>query len=247
MSLAGRRILLTRPEEQSARLLSLLVAEGADARLFPVMRIAPEPAAQARLAEAAVCADWLVLVSPTAIDQAWPHLQGRLPVSARLACVGASSARKLAALSGRDVLHPQDGNDSEALLALPELAAIAGQRFLIVRGSGGRPLLAETLASRGARVDFAEIYRREDGEPDWSLLQPPLPDAIVVTSSEMAAQLFRLAGSARTTTLQCLLYCVPHPRIAEQLAGLGASRIMTTRADDAALVAGLREWFSRHP
>ena len=42
-------------------------------------------------------------------------------------------------------------------------------------------------------------------------------------------------------------YLFPYAWPAEQLAGLGASRIMTTRADDAALVAGLREWFSRHP
>jgi len=74
-----------------------------------------------------------------------------------------------------------------------------------------------------------------------------LPDAMVITSSEMVEQLFRLAGPARAGTLQCLLYCVPHPRIAQRLQALGASRIVTTRADDEALVAGLREWFCRHP
>jgi len=245
MSLPGRRILVARPAGQNARLLQLLTDAGWQAQCFPLMEIRPQAAALATLAQQAAAADWLFFVSPSAIDLAWPALPR--PLSARLACVGPSSARKLAGLSGQDILYPSSGSDSEALLALPQLADIAGQRWLIVRGCGGRALLAETLRQRGASVELAEIYQRVDGQPDWSLLDNGLPDALILTSSEMAEQLFRLAGPARARTLQCLLYCVPHPRIAERLQALGATRIVTTRADDDALVAGLREWFSRHP
>lgn len=246
MTTAGRRILVARPAAQSGRLLQLLAAAGGQGQSFPVMEIQPQPEALAHLPQQAAQADWLFFVSPSAIDVAWPTLQAQ-PLKAQLACVGQASARRLAMLSGQDILFPTAGSDSEALLALPQLADVAGQHWLIVRGQGGRALLADTLRARGATVTLAEVYQRVDGRPDWRLLDDGLPDAMVITSSEMAEQLFRLAGPARAGTLQCLLYCVPHPRIAQRLQALGATRIVTTRADDDALVAGLREWFSRHP
>lgn len=245
MSLAGRRILVTRPPAQSARLMALLSDAGAEPLPLPVLDIVPDERALAALPTLAEAADWLIFVSPSAIDAAWPVL-ARCKLKARLACVGAASAAKLAALSGRAVLHPRDGSDSAALLVLPELQRLAGQRVLIVRGVGGRAELGETLAARGARLTLAEVYRRVDGEPDWSLLEQPV-DALVLTSSDTAERLFRLAGRSRSLTLQCLLYCVPHPRIAATLAAHGVTRIVTTQADDAALVAGLSEWFTRHP
>jgi uroporphyrinogen-III synthase len=246
MTQSGHRILVARPAAQSGRLLQLLHDAGWQGQPFPVMDIQPQADALAQLPQQATRADWLFFVSPSAIDTAWPYLQAT-PLTARLACVGQSSARRLASLSGQDVLFPTSSSDSEALLALPELARVAGQHWLIVRGLGGRALLADTLRARAAHVELAEVYQRVDGEPDWALLDDGLPDAMVITSSEMVEQLFRLAGPARAGTLQCLLYCVPHPRIAERLQALGATRIVTTRADDEALVAGLREWFCRHP
>lgn len=250
MSLAGRTVLITRPAAQCARLAALLQAEGALPVRFPLIDIVPDPAALAGLARAAGSADWLIFVSPSAIDCAWPALAAA-PALPRLACVGAASAARLTTLAGRPVLCPQHGSDSAALLAEPELADVAASRILIVRGEGGRQELADTLRARGARVDTAEIYRRVDGSPDWALFDRLADehrlDACIVTSGEIAERLFRLAGSARNAALQCLQYCVPHPRIAERLAAQGVARIVTTRADDTAMVAGLKEWFSRHP
>ncbi|NHR03818.1 uroporphyrinogen-III synthase [Chromobacterium haemolyticum] len=241
------RVLVARPQAQSAELLRLLVAAGFDAGHLPLMEITSEPDALAALPGQAATADCLIFVSPSAIDQAWPALRTLDLAAKRLVCVGRASAAKLAALSGRTALHPAEGSDSEALLALPELADMRGQRVLIVRGVGGRPLLAQSLAARGAAVEFAEIYRRLDGAPDWAAFDRAPPDAVIVTSGEIVEQLFRLAGPSRIRTLQCLLYCVPHPRVADRLAAQGATRIMTTRAEDSALVAGLKKWFCRHP
>ncbi|OBU86375.1 uroporphyrinogen-III synthase [Chromobacterium subtsugae] len=241
------RVLVARPRSQAAGLLARLRAEGWQAGHLPLLELAPLAAGLAALPAQAAGADALFWVSPGAIDIGWPALAGQNLAGKRLACVGAASAERLRALSGLPVLHPRDGSDSEALLALPELAEVRGQRWLIVRGEGGRALLAQTLAARGAAVALAEIYRRLPGAPDWDDFDAAPPDAVVLTSGEMVEQLFRLAGPSRAGTLQCLLYCVPHPRIAERLAAFGATRIVTTRADDAALVAGLKEWFRRHP
>ncbi|WP_440029501.1 uroporphyrinogen-III synthase [Chromobacterium amazonense] len=242
-----KRILAARPLAQCPGLLAALRAEGWQAEHLPLMAIEALPQALATLPALAARADALFWVSPSAIDIGWPALAGMDLAAKRLACVGASSAKRLAALSGQPVLHPTAGSDSEALLAMPELADVAGQNWLIVRGQGGRALLADALAQRGAATAFAEIYRRVDGAPDWAAFDAAPPDAVIITSSEMVEQLFRLAGPSRTGALQCLLYCVPHPRIAERLAAFGAARVVTTRADDAAMVAGLKEWFRRHP
>ena len=63
-----------------------------------------------------------------------------------------------------DVSFPAEGDDSEALLELPALReAIArpDPRVLIMRGEGGRELLAERLRELGASVEYLELYRRE--------------------------------------------------------------------------------------
>ncbi|MDN0081253.1 uroporphyrinogen-III synthase [Crenobacter sp. SG2305] len=250
MSLAGRTVLVTRPAAQGAALATLLTAAGAQPLAFPLLDIVPQPDALAALPALAGAADWLVFVSPSAIDVAWPVL-AELPPAARLACVGAPSAQRLAALAGRPVLHPSNGADSGALLAEPALAELAGQRVLIVRGIGGRAELAEGLAARGAAVEFAEVYRRIDAAPDWAAFDSAADAgtlaAACVTSAEIAERLFQLAGRSRQATLQSLLYSVPHARIAERLAQLGARHVVTTPAGDAALVDGLSEWFQRHP
>ncbi|TDR76506.1 uroporphyrinogen-III synthase [Paludibacterium purpuratum] len=250
MSLAGRAILITRPAAQIAELATLLRSEGAEPVDFPIIDIQPDPAALAALPAQAAAADWLIFVSPSAIDLAWPML-AELPALPRLACVGAASAQKLGKLARRPVLYPHAGSDSAALLAEPELQALRDRTVLIVRGADGRAELGDRLSARGAEVGYADIYRRVDAAPDWThfdrLHAAGRLDGCIVTSGEIAERLFRLAGSGRARTLQCLQYCVPHPRIAERLAALGVARIVTTRADDAAMVAGLKEWFSRHP
>ena len=76
--------------------------------------------------------------------------------------VGAATAQILAD-HGLDVSYPAAGDDSEALLELPQLReAIArpDARVLIMRGEGGRELLAERLREQGASVDYLELYRR---------------------------------------------------------------------------------------
>jgi len=188
---------------------------------------------------------------PAAAIEGSVDIVGQLPPTVRLACLGASSAARLEALARRPVCFPANGNDSSSLLDEAALQQVAGLRMILVCGENGRAELNQQLSRRGARVDLAEIYRRREIEPDWSLIDPwlqaPQLDACIVTSGEIAERLFRLAGSARIPALQCLQYCVPHPRIAAKLTALGVARIVTTRADNAAMIAGLREWFSRHP
>lgn len=249
MKLKGRAVLVTRPFGQATGLIEKLEAVGAEPLPFSPILIEPSAEALAALPAQLAEADWVIPVSPSAIDLAAAALKAADLGRLRLACVGASSARRLSGLTGLPVLHPEgELSDSSALLALPELAELAGQRVLIVRGENGRNELQDGLAERGATVALAELYQRRDANLNWdnfdALAKGGKLAAALVTSGEIAERLFALAGPARAHTLQSLLYGVPHPRVAERLRALGARRIVTTPADDDALVAGLQTWSS---
>ena len=78
---------------------------------------------------------------------------------------GAVGGDALARHGIHDVISPPLRFDSEALLELPQLTDVNGRRVIIFRGDGGRELLGETLAARGASVEYVSCYRR--GRPLW--------------------------------------------------------------------------------
>src|SRR5690606_24015304 len=162
--LQGLRVLLTRPHPHNDNLQAALTANGAETRSLPLLAIesvAETPALRQSLMNLDLY-QAIVVVSPNAahlglerIEQYWPQL----PVGLDWLAVGKGTANQLAQ-AGIRALVPDDGHDSEALLRRPRLQEVAGQRVLILRGQGGRELLSETLRARGARVDYAELYRR---------------------------------------------------------------------------------------
>lgn len=118
--------------------------------------------------------DWAIFVSANAVRYAvrllgtpWPD-GGRV----KIAAIGEATARELANRGVTVDLRPKQQFNSEALLALPDWAQVAGKRFLIVRGQGGRELLADSLRERGGEVDYAEVYRRVRPVVDLEKLLP---------------------------------------------------------------------------
>jgi uroporphyrinogen-III synthase len=113
-----------------------------------------------------------------------------------------------------------------------------GKKVMIVRGVGGREVLADTLKSRGANVTFAECYQRINPQQNvdalttaWSKQQL---QAIVVTSSEAMRHLLDLASNEKW--LKQVTLCVNHARIAEQAIQLGLKvKIAEAPGDEAML------------
>ncbi|MDE1544783.1 uroporphyrinogen-III synthase [Dechloromonas agitata] len=250
--LAGRSIVVTRPQAQAAPLAEAIVAAGGTPIVFPLLEIAPaadpQPLAEAaaRLAEYAVAA----FVSPNAVEHALPVLltHAAWPAGLLPAAVGQGTVKALAARGVTGCIAPTERFDSEALLALPELAAerVAGRRVAIFRGDGGRELLADTLRQRGATVDCITCYRRSgpsDGvAPLLSAWRQGRLDAITVSSSEGLRYLVDLLDAEGLVFLKATPLFVPHARIAENARALGLSNIVLTEAADAGLIAGLRAY-----
>lgn len=248
--LAGRRIVVTRPQPQADALAALLCAAGAEAVVLPAIEIrdlddhGPFRAIAARLEDF----HWAVFVSPTAVRKALALLAEARgarawPPRLRVAAIGRGSARALQAAGFGDVLVPPGRGDSEALLALEEFAYPAGQSIVVFRGRGGRELLGDTLAARGARVEYAECYAR--ARPDPTGLGSGAVDAFTVSSGEGLVNLLEMLDEPGRAVLRAAPLFVPHPRVGELAAGRGVPTVIVAGPSDAEMLAALVAYFER--
>jgi uroporphyrinogen-III synthase len=245
--LTGKTIWLTRPEGQGAELRAALEALGAEVKLLPLLLIKPlppSPADRQKLIDLDRY-DLVFFVSTNAatfgldaIAQWWPQY----PVGIRNFAVGPGTAAVLTK-HGLEVSYPAERMSSEALLALPALQNIAGKRALIVRGAGGREIIAESLRARGAAVDYAELYERALPSHAPAALQELVASmpftSVVVSSAEALANLKTLCAGVSSQWTHLPLV-VSSPRLAEHAAALGFQLTRTIEgASDAAIIQGL--------
>jgi len=175
MSLAGRRIVVTRAAEQAEELTGLLRDAGAEPVVIPTIRIdAPESwadleAALGRLPDYR----WVVFTSSNGV-RAFAARAAAVGVplegldGSRVAAVGASTARALKEV-GIDPAFVPSVERSSAMAA--ELPDVVDQRVLLTRADIANPRLADTLRTRGAaRVDDVVAYR--------TVLTAPTGDAL---------------------------------------------------------------------
>lgn len=217
--LQGLRVITTRPEHLAQRLVDPLRAAGAEVINLPLLAIQP-------LELTAEQKQWLldldlfqkvVVISPTAaqqllmrLDDYWPQW----PVGIEWFSVGAGTAEFLAE-QNLEVSYPQSGDKSEDLLELPALQDISGEKVLLVKGEGGREVLASSLVSRGASVKVLPLYRRL-GHPlnsdQLAQLKASSYQALVITSGQALAEYIKqLPEADRSRQL-----LVPSERLANQ-------------------------------
>jgi len=230
------RVLVTRPELQAENLLRLITEHGGTAIRFPTLDIAASnhSAAAKALLQQPDKFQWLVFISANAVNFALKANGGKIPwlKSVHYAAVGQATARAMA-MAGLPVdLVPEQGYDSEALLAMPQMQDVTGQRFLIVRGEGGREELSATLRSRGATVSYLEVYKRIrpdiDSAPIIGLLAQNRLDVVTVTSNEALQNLLIMIGEDNHKLLLAIPLVVVSDRIRSVAAGLGFKRITVT-------------------
>jgi len=239
--LTGRCVVTTRPAGQAVGLVRELAALGVEALNFPVIDIeAADPTALRGVDLAAF--ELAFFVSANAVVQTLRvRPRADWPASLRVATVGPASARALEAHGFAPVIVPTTGFDSEAVLALPEFSAsaLAGRRVLILRGEGGRELLADTLRTRGARVTQLDCYRRVcaklDPAPLVARFERGELAALVFSASEGLRFFLEITGDAGRAMLGALPCFAPHPRICAALLAAGAAAPVLTAAGDAGI------------
>lgn len=250
--MSGWRLLLTRPAEECAALAASLAEQGVQGSSLPLLAIEPlpeTPEQRSRILDLDRYHAVLVISKPAArlglerLDRYWPQPLHGQPWFA----VGAATGALLDAY-GVDACWSVQGADSEALLALPRLAEALARpdpRVLILKGQGGRELLAETLRARGVAVDELVLYRRHcPVYPPGTLaerVESERLNGLVVSSGQGLESLHALAAEAWSELRRLPLF-VPSGRVAEQARRLGADCVVDCRgASAAALLAALRE------
>lgn len=244
-------ILVTRPSPAGEALVSRLRTLGRAAYHVPLIDFTPGsglttlPTQLQRLASG----DLVFALSQHAVRYAHPYLQRNgmtWPRELSYFAIGRPTALRLHTASGLPVGYPRPPETSESLLLLPELRDIAGKRALILRGNGGRELLAETLTQRGVNVTLCECYQRcaihYNGAEQSAHWQRQGISTLVVTSGEMLQQLYDLVPDydRQMWLLHCRLIVVSE-RLATLAQELGWKDIQVAEsADNDALIRALQ-------
>lgn len=252
LPLTGRTILVTRPKEQAIGLCQSISAAGGEPLLFPALQIEPsdDAAAKERITRMDDY-DWVIFVSANAARYAQKTCDnGIIPPlkTAHVAAVGASTAKALHEAGISSVLTPPEPADSEALATMAELRDVAGRRCLIVRGEGGREWLAETLRQRGARVEYAEVYRRvrppTDPAPLMERWREGQVHAVVVASGETLSNLAAMIGFEGMALLRGTPLVTVSERVRQQALEFGVGMAVSAAgSSDAALLQAVTGLF----
>jgi uroporphyrinogen III methyltransferase/synthase len=201
--LFGRRILVTRPADQADELAKPLAELGADVVTQPILEIRPLPPEDAiPFSENELRQfDWLVFSSRNGVRCFFDALAGRgwdvrAVGHAKLAAIGPGTADALARYHLRADLVPATYQAEGLAESLAGLAA--GRKFLLLRASRGREVLAEALTAAGGQVTQQVVYESRDvpaADPDIAAqLQAGQIHWVTVTSSAIARGLARLFG-----------------------------------------------------
>lgn len=231
-------VLIVRPETRQVNDIKICQQQGWRALPFAPIQIDVLSESLIDLPKQMLLADVIFWVSPTAVEVAMQQLTDLQAIAKPHIAVGKATAQYLQAASADWVVHSDDGQDSEAVLALPIWKQLPrSASVLIVRGEGGRDWLARQLVQKGFNVTFAEIYQRVPKALDWHLFQLVKPNIAWVTSTQMARLLFEQVPAELAQQLRSLLYFTHHQRIAKVLNELGVEQVFCMPNLESALLS----------
>src|SRR5258707_3279339 len=201
--LAGKRVVATRAEGQTAEFIAWLREVGAMPIIFPTIEIVPLDntaeldAALGHLADY----DWAIFTSINGVKNVMARMQALRKSPAdfnecNVVTVGASTEAVLRDYGINIALRPAESVAEAILAGLAERGPIAGKRFLLLRVDVARAVLRDQLIAAGGLVDEVAVYRTDIGKPDaaaYAELRKGA-DVITFTSSSTVRNFFTLLG-----------------------------------------------------
>jgi uroporphyrinogen-III synthase len=241
-------VVLTRRQADSERLSEALQNEGFQTRVMPIITIEAIPTAEQApapsLSDDALC----IFISANAVRFGLPQLGSALARDSDLTVIAVGNkTRDTLAAEGIQAQVPVRA-DSEGLLAMPALSAPDSRDVVIVKGEGGRELLASELTGRGARVTEWACYRRCWPEVDVSgLIEISAGLIFQASSGEMVSRLSELlAGGGQADLFQSSII-VPSDRVARLATEIGWGQVIRAEdASDDAFIRALKQHTARN-
>lgn len=185
-------VLVTRPQAQAMPLTQLIEQAGGKSVVFPLIEIQPIPSSQWS------STDWrevdiMIFISRNAVQYFKQGYPSKLQKRQMLVAVGQGTAEAMQEQGYSVDVYPADGGGTENLLKCLDLHNLAHKKVAIVRGQGGRELLAESLRANGAEVRYIEVYKRQMPHPSSSQLATARDvDIVVATSIQSVSHLIIL-------------------------------------------------------
>jgi uroporphyrinogen-III synthase len=218
--LAGRRLLLTRPDDATG-LADRLRALGAAVVHVPATRVMPDPDGIAVARAAYAQSDWVLWTSARAVALL---LADGVPAGApRAAAVGPATADALRASGIAPVLVAEQADQDGLLAALRAAGSLAGARVLFPAAAGARATLEEGLRADGAIVQRVPCYAsaadpeaatalaeaRARGGIDLVLLTSPSTAQAWAAALGPAAAMLPAASIGPQTSVACRAIGIP--------------------------------------
>jgi uroporphyrinogen-III synthase len=247
-------IWLTRPKHQGQGILQLLNEAGCQSVHQPAIEInavAPSSEQAKHVKQLMLQLDsfkHLIFISTNAVSHGMEQIENywpQLPIDQHWYGIGKATAKALFQF-GVTAKIPVGEQNSEQLLALPELVAAKGEKVIIFSGVDGRQLLADKLQQLGADVSIAQSYSRDlpaEHSIDWrEALQSAKIGVIMAASTETAKNSLLMAAEVGVE-INTIPIIVPGDRAVAATIELGFSRVI--KADDAsdhAMIKALAGW-----
>ena len=204
LPLFGRKIVVTRAQEQAGELSDRLRALGADPIELPVISLESpaDPGPLDRAIEHLGSYDWLIFTSVNGVrfflqrlDQSRYDLRS---LKARICAIGPATRKAIEDLHLKVDLMPEE-YVAESLVKAFSSENLGGKRILLPRAAVARDVIPEELAKLGAQVDVVEAYRNvvppnSQARAHEIFSSEKKPDWITFTSSSTVKNLLALAG-----------------------------------------------------
>ena len=168
--LFNRRILVTRSESQAQSFSKTLKELGAEVLVYPSIQFESIPNTIEAIADEMNGFDWVLFTSANAVDFFLQALRSqtldvRALGSAKFACVGPATARRLADFGLIADVVP-DEYVAEGFMECLREHLLPGQRCLLPRAEHARAVIPDTLAELGVECRVLPVYRTTVGVVD---------------------------------------------------------------------------------
>lgn len=257
--LFGKRVLVTRAQEQAFELVDRLLDLGADPIEAPTIRVIP-PEDLAPLDEA--CAnlesfDWIVFTSANGVEAFMRQLLAgprdiRTLGGLRLSAIGPATADRLNRYGLKVDVMPREHRAEAVFAALQQADCLKGKHVLLPRADIARSVLPAALRKAGANVTEVTAYKTvladevRDENPDiYKLLLEQEVDVVTFTSASTVRNFVKILGPGPAVDLlNTTLVASIGPITAEAAQELGIkSTIMPQTYTIPALVDAIADYF----
>lgn len=228
--LKGLRVLNTRPVGQAEEWSFAIEQAGGVVVACPALAIVATTTAWLKALPPLESIKHAIFISANAVHYYFIALQqaGLIwPALIQVIAIGQATTRALIAWGIRVDWVPTTA-DSEHVINLPSLQQIAEQSILLVKGEGGRAVIAETLRQRGAKLHSMDVYRRVpptfSPQQVESLWRNDAVDIILFTSHFAMQNVFTLFGEQANAWLCDKPCIVLSKRLAAAAQALGIKK-----------------------